>query len=158
MLEMDLIPNALREVGMTELKLRDGSKLTVEPSITASIPEFYWPQAEQWLIDHDKDGIIKNVVALAFDKGENEASIWFKELAQILVANEDFRGKVQALLDEHKQEIEDHIDDPLVAEVSAKKSVHPQTLKAFVREQMRQGVDVPDQLFGLYITNKAKIK
>ena len=42
--------------------------------------------------------------------------------------------------------------------VKQKTSVHPSTLRGFVREQIEQlGKDVPADLFGTYIANKTKI-
>ena len=38
-----------------------------------------------------------------------------------------------------------------------KEAVHPQTLKAFVREQVETGKELPFDLFGVYIANKTKI-
>jgi hypothetical protein len=35
--------------------------------------------------------------------------------------------------------------------------VEPMTLKAFVREQIRNGTPVPEDLFGVFIRNVAKI-
>jgi hypothetical protein len=41
---------------------------------------------------------------------------------------------------------------------SDKEGVHAQTLKAFIKEQMAKGVDVPLELFGAYPYSKAVIK
>ena len=39
-----------------------------------------------------------------------------------------------------------------------KTSVHPSTLRGFVREQIQDlGKDVPAELFGTYVANKTKI-
>ena len=42
--------------------------------------------------------------------------------------------------------------------VNQKTSVHPSTLRGFVREQIQElGKDVPAELFGTYVANKTKI-
>ena len=38
------------------------------------------------------------------------------------------------------------------------KSIHPMTLKAFIREMVESGADLPLETFGVYIGNKAEIK
>ena len=38
-----------------------------------------------------------------------------------------------------------------------KEKVEPMTLKAFVREQVEKGKELPFDLFGVYIANKAKL-
>ena len=39
-----------------------------------------------------------------------------------------------------------------------KKEVHPQTLKAFVKEQLQKGQAVPMDLFGVFTGHRATIK
>ena len=41
--------------------------------------------------------------------------------------------------------------------VSTRKWVEPMTLKAFVKDRTEQGVNIPSDLFGLYIGEKSKI-
>ena len=43
-------------------------------------------------------------------------------------------------------------------DVSQKKKVEPMTLKAFVREQIQSGQNIPMDLFGVYVSNKTTIK
>jgi len=42
--------------------------------------------------------------------------------------------------------------------VKRKKSVHPQTLAAFVRESLAEGVDLPQDTFGVYVRKVTEIK
>ena len=60
---------------------------------------------------------------------------------------------------------EDNVANSLVEDlkskghnVSQKKKVEPQTLKAFVKEAIQNGQNVPMDLFGVYISNKTTIK
>ena len=39
-----------------------------------------------------------------------------------------------------------------------KQKVEPMTLKAFAKEQVEKGKELPFDLFGIYIANKAKLK
>jgi hypothetical protein len=41
--------------------------------------------------------------------------------------------------------------------VKQAEKVEPMTLKAFVKEQIQKGKNVPSDLFGVYIANKTKI-
>ena len=42
--------------------------------------------------------------------------------------------------------------------VNTRQWVEPMTLKAFVKDQTEQGKELPSELFGLFIGNKAKIR
>jgi hypothetical protein len=41
--------------------------------------------------------------------------------------------------------------------VNQTEKVEPMTLKAFVKEQIQMGRNVPSDLFGVYVANKTKI-
>jgi len=41
---------------------------------------------------------------------------------------------------------------------SVKQAVHPSTLKAFVKEQLTQGKDIPSETFGIYVGSRSKIE
>jgi hypothetical protein len=41
--------------------------------------------------------------------------------------------------------------------VKQAEKVEPMTLKAFVREQIEKGKDVPSDLFGVYVATRTKI-
>ena len=84
----------------------------------------------EWLEENEFGDIIKHDVKVSFLKGEDEKAA-------------RFTAWVQANLPKQK------VDD--------KKFVHPQTLGAFVREQMQQGVDLPEE-FGVVVLTKAVIK
>lgn len=118
-LREETIPSAMQELGLEELKLDTGQKLSVKQDVYASIPSAQKDAAFQWLEDNGFGGLIKVEVAADFRKGEaDQAAELFKELQQ--------RG-LQVGLDQ---------------------SVHAQTLKAFLREQLAAGTNVPLDLFG----------
>ena len=123
------IPNLMQEAGVSEFKLADGSSVSVKPFYAARIPVSKTNEAFQWLIGNGYGDLIKNTVSLNFGKSEDN-------IANSLV--EDLKSKGH--------------------NVSQKKKVEPQTLKAFVKEAIQNGQNVPMDLFGVYISNKTTIK
>ena len=123
------IPNLMQEAGVSEFKLADGSSVSVKPFYAAKIPVSKTDEAFQWLTGNGYGDLIKNTVSLNFGKSEDN-------LANSLV--EDLKSKGH--------------------NVSQKKKVEPQTLKAFVKEAIQNGQNVPMDLFGVYISNKTTIK
>ena len=129
MLSEQEIPNLMQEAGVSEFKLADGSSVSVKPFYAAKIPVSKTDEAFQWLTGNGYGDLIKNTVSLNFGKSEDN-------LANSLV--EDLKSKGH--------------------NVSQKKKVEPQTLKAFVKEAIQNGQNVPMDLFGVYISNKTTIK
>lgn len=121
------LPDLMQEVGMAEFKLDNGYKVTVKNEVYCSIPEDPEP-AFAWLRENGFGAIIKNFVSVAFGKGEDEIA----------------KSAVQALVD-------------LGLQPEIKTSVHPSTLKAFIKEQMAKGIAVPLESFGAYAVNRSKI-
>ena len=68
-LENDLIPDYFNELGISELKLEDGSKVTVNNVYSGKVthPSFY-----DWLRSTDQGDLIKNEYKMAFGKGEDD--------------------------------------------------------------------------------------
>ncbi len=127
-LREETIPSAMQELGLEELKLDTGQKLSVKQDVYASIPTAQKDAAFQWLEDNGFGGLIKVEVAADFRKGEADAALeLFKELQQ--------RG----------------------LQVGFDQSVHAQTLKAFLREQLAAGTNVPLDIFGARPVWTAKI-
>ena len=129
MLSEQEIPNLMQEAGVSEFKLADGSSVSVKPFYAAKIPVSKTDEAFQWLTGNGYGDLIKNTVSLNFGKSEDN-------LANSLV--EDLKSKGH--------------------NVSQKKKVEQQTLKAFVKEAIQNGQNVPMDLFGVYISNKTTIK
>lgn len=125
----ELLPEALAEHGLSELKMDDGSKITVSQFIQAHISKEKQEEAFDWLREHDFDDLIKNVVSLEFGKGE----------------------------DEHARDVMETLTNRGYWPQN-KQSVHPSTLKAFVKEQVEKGAEIPSDLFGVFIGKKAVIK
>ena len=129
-LSEEIIPSKMTELGMTSTTMLDGSKVDVVENIYVSIPKD--PDKSRacynWLEDNGLGDIIKNQVGMSFGKGENEDA----------------------------KKLEDTIKDlGFIPEV--KVSVHPSTLKATVRQLVKDGKSIPDNVFNLFIGQKTKI-
>ena len=129
------IPAMFNSLGIQEFKLQDGSKVTVKPYYAASISEENQVDAFKWLRDNGLDDVIKHNIAVAFGRGEDEQA---NELKKVLA--------------EHN------------VNYVEKSGVHPQTLKALVKEQieimserLEEGKQFPMKLFNVFIGNKTKI-
>jgi hypothetical protein len=103
--------------------------VTVKQTYGASILVDNRPAAYDWLREHGYDDIIKNTVACQFGRGEDDQASAFKAFAE-----------KEGYLAEQKTEI------------------HPQTLRAFVKERVESGDEFPMELFGAYIGQRAVVK
>lgn len=128
MLREETIPSAMQELGIEELKLDTGQKLSVKQEVYASIPADKKGQAFTWLEDNGFGGLIKVGVSVDFGKGE------------IDVANDFFESLCDSGYDPNFDT-----------------SVHPSTLKAFLKEQIASGASIPLDLFGARPVWTAKI-
>lgn len=129
MLREETIPSAMQELGVEELKLSTGRKITIGQEVYASIPAASKHAAMEWLEHNGFAGLIKVAVQTQYGKGEIESA---KQLFNEL----NSRG-INCKFDE---------------------SVHPMTLKAFLKEQISNGNNVPLELFGARPVWTAKIK
>tara|TARA_R100000234_G_scaffold111587_1_gene84650 strand:+ start:125 stop:673 length:549 start_codon:yes stop_codon:yes gene_type:complete len=127
-LSEDTLPNALLEQGLSEIKLTDGTTLSVTNYYSARITDETRDAAFKWLQENELGDIIKNTVSASFGREENDA-------AQELMA---------------KLEEEGH-------DLVQKKWVEPMTLKATVKEQVEKGVALPLETFNVYIGQKIKV-
>lgn len=123
------IPALMSELGVKSFKLQDGTEVSVKKYYSASIAKDRADEAFTWLNNNGFGDLIKNQVALSFPRGAEDKA------------------------DKFAQECMDRGYNP-----ATKKWVEPMTLKAFAREQVEQGTDLPSDLFGLYIGEKAKIE
>ena len=123
------LPELMREVGMTSLTDDDGDSVALVEDVQTAITEATKSAALAWLHSNGFSGIVKTVVDCSFGKGETEKAA---EAASILVAN-GFAA---------------HVGE----------SVHAGTLKAFVKERMREGDPVPMDIFNVRPFSRATIK
>lgn len=125
----ETIPCAMQEIGLESITLTSGEKLTVQQEVYASIPVANRAEAYAWLDEHGFGGLIKTSIEAAFDRGEAERA------AEVLASLQE-QGVNAALT----------------------QGVHAQTLKAFIKEQLAAGSDIPLDLFGARPTMTTKIK
>ena len=124
----EVIPNLLAEQGLSSLKLADGSSVDVRKSYNCTIKKDQMELAYNWLRENGLGDIIKNEVAVQFGKGED--------------------NKAEQLLTLAEQE---------GYEPTQKQKVEPMTLKALFRERVEAGLDMPSQLFNIFIKDQTKI-
>ena len=123
------LPDAMQQAGLTQITLSSGEKISINEFYNAHISKANQEKAYEWLVTNGHEGLIKNEVLLKFGREETE-------VVDQTVSALQSRG--------------------LSPEV--RQSVHPSTLKAFVKEQITTGNDIPTEPFGIYIGTKATIK
>jgi|TARA_R110002020_G_scaffold103231_1_gene241713 hypothetical protein len=123
------LPDAMQQAGLNEIVLSTGEKISISEFYSAHISKANQEQAYAWLVNNGHEGLIKNEVSLKFGRGESD-------VVDQTVSTLKARGL-----------------SPQV-----RQSVHPSTLKAFVKEQVSSGNDIPTETFGIYIGTKATIK
>ena len=122
------LPSAMAEHSISELVLEDGSRVSVGKFYSASISKDRADEAFTWLVDNDFGDLIKNQVATTFVRGQEEqANKFAEELTE--------RGMP----------------------VNSRKWVEPMSLKAWNKVSTEYRFSIPDELFGGYIGEKAKI-
>ena len=125
----EVIPTMLAEMGLSFLKLQDGSSVEVKTNYSATITQANKEKAFNWLRENGLSDIIKNEISVSFGRNEDNKAADYAELA-----------KGQGL------------------EPRQKLKVEPMTLKALVRERIEAGKDMPTELFNIYVGNKTTIK
>ena len=115
------LPELMEEVGMESFTTKDGLKITVRDVIRAGIPAKNPQPAFNWLEENGHGRLVKREFKIDFGKDE-----------------EAWANKFQSDLQKRKKPLRCNI----------KKSVHPQTLQAFIRERLEAGEDIPLDIFG----------
>jgi len=123
------LPDAMQQAGLTQIKLSSGENISINEFYNAHISKANQEKAYGWLVANGHEGLIKNEVLLKFGREET------------------------GVVDETVSALQSRGLSPEV-----RQSVHPSTLKAFVKEQVTTGNDIPTEPFGIYIGTKAIIK
>ena len=125
-----VIPELLAEQGLSEIKLADGSKVSVKKEFRCTLPkdEAKREQAYKWLRDQGLGDIIKNNVFVTFGKGEDNKAKQLLDLA----AENGF-------------------------EPQQKSDAAWNTLTALFQERVESGLDMPSDIFNTWIKDKTKI-
>jgi len=125
----EVIPTMLSEMGLSYLKLQDGSSVEVKTNYSATITQANKEAAFNWLRENGLGDIIKNEISVSFGRNEDNKAADYAELA-----------KGQGFEPQQKLKVE------------------PMTLKALVRERLEAGKEMPTELFGVWVENKTSIK
>ena len=124
------IPELMETAGIEDFTTRDGVKINITEKIMGSIPKATQPQAFLWLEENGQERLIKRQFVIDFGKDDEKwASKFERDLAQ------------------RKR--------PLNSK--CKRAVNPQTLQAFVREQLAKGVAIPMDTFGVFRRRASKV-
>jgi len=125
----EIIPTMMSEMGLSHLKLMDGSSVDVKPNYSANITIANREEAFNWLRNNGLGDIIKNEILVSFGRNEDNKAADYAALAQE-------RGY----------------------QPTQKLKVEPMTLKALVRERIEAGKEMPTELFNVFVGNKTTIK
>ena len=125
----EVIPTMMSEMGLSQLKLMDGSQIDVKPFYNATITVANRESAFNWLRQNGLADIIKNEMVVSFGRGEDNKAAEYAELA-----------KSQGLQPAQKLKVE------------------PMTLKALVRQRIEAGEEMPTEIFSIFVGNKTTIK
>ena len=125
----EAIPTMLSEMGLSYLKLADGSSVEVKTNYSATITQANKEKAFNWLRENGLGDIIKNELIVSFGRNEDNKAAAYAELA-----------KGQGYQPTQKLKVE------------------PMTLKALVRERIEGGKSLPTEIFSVFIGNKTTIK
>lgn len=115
------IPGVMHELGVTQLQLDDGSTIQLNSTFHCGISAARKEAAHRWLIERGFGGLIRTRVVADFGRGERDA-------AMTVAAT---------------------ISEAVGRDATVEESVHPQTLRSFLRERLAAGDAIPTDLFGL---------
>jgi hypothetical protein len=125
----EVIPTMMSEMGLSHLKLIDGSTVDVKPNYSANISVANREKAFNWLRENGLGDIIKNEISVSFGRNEDNKAADYAALAEE-------RG----------------------FQPTQKLKVEPMTLKALVRERLEAGKSMPTEIFNVFVGNKTTIK
>ena len=124
----EIIPTLLSEMGLSSLKLADGSAVEVKPYYAANISVNNREAAYSWLRSNGLGDIIKNDITVSFGRNEDNKAAEYANLA-----------KGQGYQPTQKLKVE------------------PMTLKALVRERIENNKDMPMDIFNVFVGNRTKL-
>lgn len=122
------LPDLMDQLGLEEFRTSSGLKVKVDVNIFASIPKSRHDEAMKWLDDNGFGGLIKRNVTVRFSREQQDEA---QRLADQLVGN--------------------------FSSVEQDTKVESATLRAFAREQLKGGRDLPLDLFGIFRRRVAQV-
>ncbi len=123
------LPESMLNLGLKSFTLSDGSRLDIKTFYRGNINKNNAERAHAWIKDHGYADLIKNDVTCSFGKGEDHDAL--------------------DLMDKLKE---------MDVDYENRKHIHASTLKAFVREQIEMGKELPLDLLGVHIGQRSEIR
>ena len=115
-------------MALSSLKLADGSAVDVKPYYSANISIKNRESAYSWLRQNGLGDIIKNEISVSFGRGEDNKAAEYANLAK----GQGFQP-------------------------TQKLKVEPMTLKALVRERIENNLEMPMDIFNVFVGNRTKL-
>ncbi len=119
------------DLGESTITTPAGHIIKMGEAIRGSIPKGKEQPAFDWLEDNNNGRLIKRTFTIEFGKGDE---VWADKFER------DCARRKRPL------------------NLKRKQGVHPQTLQAFVRQQLDEGVAIPMDVFGVYRQRFASVK
>lgn len=123
------MPELMDELGVASVTLTSGERVVLDSVLHCGIPAARKDEALTWLRDNEHGDLIKNEISVKFNKSEDNMVGEVKEVVEKLGLNYE-----------------------------QKSNVHSMTLKAFIKEQMRSGKPLPQDLFGVFVRRVVNVK
>lgn len=126
----DLLPAAMKEVGLRSFTMSNGIKLETKPVLGCSLPKGNIDKAEKWLDENGHSGMVKFMCDVELPKGTKPLEI--KALENFLLSYQ-FKYEMG-------------------------KRIHPQTLLKWAREMEENNDVIPPDIFSVYHGFKTEVK
>ena len=124
------VPEMMDSIGIEQFTTKTGLKISIKEVIRASISKANETRAFAWLRANGCGSLIKREVKAQFGMGEDEQAEHLLEIMQ-----------------------EGHIEG-----VSDKQSVHAMTLASFVIKRLKEGEELPIEVFGVHRQRFSQVK
>lgn len=143
-IEQEEIPELMKEAGMASYTLEDGSSVSIKQVYIGSIPS---SGAIKKATGEERDRLEERKAAcLKFIEDNNGSSI-IKSLAEVDIGKDpELKEKVEKALEE------------IGASYFFDDTVHYQTLQSWLKEKVKNNVDIPTETFQIFSGEIANIK
>lgn len=136
----EIIPEAMDEVGMGEMKTTEGDLLFIDEKTRCSIKAKQKFSAYQWLDDNGHGKMIKRVLIVDLGADSTETDEKCREAIQTDFLKNEEEGA------------------PPAPDMKTDRKVEPSTLTSFADKELKAGRELPEEFFSVYIQRIAKVK
>jgi hypothetical protein len=136
----ELIPDLMAEIGIDEITTQEG--------VSVSIRDYYGATLSKGRNETEAGHVTRRNHAMQWLRANGHAGIIKNELKATLKEDEG----------SYALRIIQHLKEQWGVTMENNENIHPQTLKAFVKEQTETGSDLPMDLFRVTIHKQAKIR